>query len=138
MAGLPGNRACVGVGPPFSCSGPSIGLVLSKSTAGLRLHVFALSRFFPWETKRPEQLASDRAVLPAMMVFLRLTATPNVLMPPPAPAGAWFPVIVLLSIDGAALLATPPPPDAVVLVLPVTVVLMRVRGPMSERPPPSP
>ena len=28
MAGLPGKRACVKVGPPLSCSGPSIGSVL--------------------------------------------------------------------------------------------------------------
>ena len=28
MAGLPGNNACVKVGPPLSCSGPSIGSVL--------------------------------------------------------------------------------------------------------------
>jgi hypothetical protein len=28
MAGLPGNSACVNVGPPLSCNGPSNGLVL--------------------------------------------------------------------------------------------------------------
>jgi hypothetical protein len=28
MAGLPGNKACVKVGPPLSCRGPSIGFVL--------------------------------------------------------------------------------------------------------------
>ena len=28
MAGLPGKRACVKVGPPLSCNGPSIGSVL--------------------------------------------------------------------------------------------------------------
>ena len=27
MAGLPGNKACVNVGPPLSCNGPSIGFV---------------------------------------------------------------------------------------------------------------
>src|SRR4029077_11217169 len=30
-AGLPGNSACVKVGPPLSCNGPSIGLVKSWS-----------------------------------------------------------------------------------------------------------
>jgi len=27
IAGLPGNKACVNVGPPLSCNGPSIGFV---------------------------------------------------------------------------------------------------------------
>lgn len=28
IAGLPGNKACVKVGPPLSCKGPSKGAVL--------------------------------------------------------------------------------------------------------------
>ena len=36
MAGLPGKSACVKVGPPLSCSGPSIGFVLIRSPVPVR------------------------------------------------------------------------------------------------------
>src|SRR5262245_60905804 len=71
-AGLPGNIAGVGVWAPLNCRGASIGFVLIRSAVGSRLHVFALSRLFPGEMKRPEQLAAERAVLPATMVFFRV------------------------------------------------------------------
>ena len=36
MAGLPGSNTCVKVGPPLSCNGPSIGLVLIWSPGPVR------------------------------------------------------------------------------------------------------
>src|SRR5439155_18760473 len=66
IAGLPGNSAWVGVGPPLSCSGPSCGSMLTRSPVPVNPQELPLSRLCPWDVKVP---------LPAQLSPERLSAT---------------------------------------------------------------
>src|SRR5207302_4927661 len=58
IAGLPGNSACVKVGPPLFCNGPSIGSVLIWSPGPLRRPAqLSLQRLYPWEITVPLSLS---------------------------------------------------------------------------------
>ena len=57
MAGLPGNKAWVNVGPPLSCKGPSIGSVLTWSAGPFKKPPPAsLQTLYPWEVTVPPLL----------------------------------------------------------------------------------
>ena len=73
MAGLPGRRACVRVGPPLSCNGPSTGSVLGRSVGSVRLQVPSQSRLWPNEAKTEANSAEQSAPGFATMVFLTQT-----------------------------------------------------------------
>src|SRR5437867_2451656 len=93
------------VGPPFHCSGPSMGLVLFTSPGPLKLQEPSLLRLYPFEVTLWKQFPPE---LFATILFWRV-AVPALVMPPPRAAP--FPLIVLLLIFRLPLpLFTMPPP----------------------------
>src|SRR5262245_58830715 len=149
MAGLPGRRAWVGVGPPLSWSGPSLGS-MGVAVVPTWLPFWPLTRpvlpsplpIRSWLdlTTAPEMSGPlSLAVLPATRVFMRVTVPPAA-MPPPRPAGparvladAWLPLRVQLIRVSVPLLQIPPPPAPVLLAdtsLPLRVELMTVAVPL--------
>src|SRR5438105_15203042 len=112
-AGLPGNRAAVGVGPPLSASGPSLG------------------------SATPTRLPRTPFVRPPLPpVPIRLDRLAGSTVPPmsEAPAGPAFPATMVLSNRAvpAPVTASPPPvelvPTSCPTVLAVIVSLVRVIG----------
>src|SRR5262249_36116994 len=111
MAGLPDNRARVGVGPPLFCSGPSIGSIRLKPLPTW-LPFTPFTRLLPsplptkqWSAVGPVLEAVLRsgepfAVFPATMVLIRGTLEPESTNKPPplalAPPIAWLSAIVQL------------------------------------------
>src|SRR5262245_46484774 len=68
MAGLPGKRASVIVGPQLSCSGPSIGSVSVRSLGSTRPQLFPLSRLWSSATMVREPVQFWLEGLPAKIV----------------------------------------------------------------------
>src|SRR5439155_5385044 len=88
IAGLPGSRARVKVGPPLSRRTPSCGSVALRSPGPERPHVPSLSRLWPSEVTSvlPQ---SPPAVLLATIVFLSVKAATRgkqAPRPPPVPS----------------------------------------------------
>src|SRR5712671_6951250 len=88
MAGLPGNKAIVGVGPPKSPSGPSSGSVLLKLPGAVNWQLASELRLFPSSIKTPKQLLPER--LFATIVFCRIGELLVVKLPPPKPTPRSF------------------------------------------------
>jgi hypothetical protein len=93
MAGLPGVRASVSVGPPLSASAPSSGLVFERSPGPENWQVSASSRLLPSDVTRPPvlQLLAAAAplvpkvlVLPARMLFSTWALPFAMANPPPS------------------------------------------------------
>src|ERR1700692_3500546 len=118
------------VGPPLSCSGPSLGLVLFRSPEPLKLQEPSLLRLWPFElTLFLKQFPPE---LFATILFWSV-APPALKMPPPPTA--LFPLIVPLLIFRGPLLVMPPPNAAP---FPLIVLLLIFRCPQLEMPPPTP
>ena len=152
MAGLPGSKAWVCVGPPLFASGPRSGLALVMSPVPVRPQLVSLERLWPADVM---ELEHSGPTLPAMIVFLAVSV-PLLLMP------GEFSVTVLLLMNTVPLFRTPPPelaelPLIVLLLmvvvepvvlripppvfpaeLPVTVLLLRVSEPPPRLPMPAP
>src|SRR5262249_15464632 len=135
MAGLPASSACVWVGPPLFCNGPSFGSMALRSPAPPKLQLPSLSRLCPWEVMAPLQSPPVEAVLCATIVFFRATRPPPLFLTPPPKLAVVFPLRVLLSSLSVLALKRPPPPE--LLVFPLTVELSSVTVPRAlVRPPP--
>lgn len=88
MAGLPVCNARVKVGPPLSCNVPSMGSVLARSLAVVRLHVLALSRLCPCEMMKPSLLKQfPSASEPETIEFLIVREAVSLKISPPVPTG---------------------------------------------------
>src|SRR5436190_16703863 len=150
MAGLPHKSACVKVGPPLSCSGPSFSSApvrLNWSSGPGKIRTFVL----PIKLKPPETTVSDSsvnrsklAVLPATIVFFS-SSDPWLLKTAQFedPAAAllavtvlWVNVVVPQVLNNPPLAGVPAPGTAE---LPLTVLFSRVTVPqLLAMPPPSP
>src|SRR5436190_6374376 len=154
MAGLPHKSACVKVGPPLSCSGPSFSSApvrLNWSSGPGKIRTFVL----PIKLKPPETTVSDSsvnrsklAVLPATIVFFS-SSDPWLLKTAQFedPAAAllavtvlWVNVVVPQVLNNPPLAGVPAPgvPAPGTAELPLTVLFSRVTVPqLLAMPPPS-
>src|SRR5262249_5679147 len=114
IAGLPGNNACVKVGPPLFRNGPSIGLVLILSPGPVRTPPpLSVARLYPREWTVPP--------------LLRIVPPPN-----QAPASRTVsPIVTCPELNI-------PPPSWLMLPLRVLFVIVSVPLPPTKIPPPSP
>src|SRR5690242_6045587 len=75
-AGLPNPSAIVGVGPPWSCSGPSSGFLPCWSLASVNSQLESLSRLWPADvTFGPNGSVQSPPALPATIVFETVTTS---------------------------------------------------------------
>jgi hypothetical protein len=87
MAGLPGNKARVNVGPPLSCKGPNIGSVLIWSPGPFRKPPpLSLQTLYPCEVTVPPllkmltpEVPAFRIVFPSSSELVRYRAPPAML-----------------------------------------------------------
>src|SRR5260370_477754 len=94
MAGLPSSGACVSVGPPLSCRGPSRGFTSSKSVASKPLPPVELPiRLWPNEPRLPEKSRAGH-------ISLHAITAPVANIHPPTDAGTAGPAS--LPVDAAA------------------------------------
>ena len=111
MAGLPGSRAMVMVGPPLSCSGPSFGSTLSRSVPTQpELPSVLPIRLWPSELNPPSHPdpAAERNSRPQYSSS-RVAVPLQLKMPPPSPAE--LPLMV-----EAVIVSVPPVVDAAAVV----------------------
>src|SRR5712691_858683 len=111
MAGLPESKACVKVGPPLSCNGPSFGSTLSRSLdAKPDPPDVDPMRLNPALTIGPDKSGVDvaKAVFPARIVPLIVTVFSRKI---PPPLDAPFAVMVqsVMSAVASVALNSPPP-----------------------------
>ena len=139
--GLPGKRAWVKVGPPLSCNGPSSGSVLLRSPVPESSQLPSLSRLCPREVIFPNFVTVPKNSPPpeelsATMVLIRVTV-PKLKIPPPGKAAVLLLMVLLMTVSLLALEGLlMPPPFPLLAVLPLTVLLAIVRGPVFWMPPP--
>ena len=150
MAGLPGSSACVGVGPPLFCSGPSNGLVFVRSPLAFSPQVLPLSRLWPSDINAPAaqvpsatmmfraQIAPSFLMLSLTLVLkVTLVRVMKVILLIPAAYEAVFPLMVVFEMIARLLFSRPPesPNNAA---LPLMVLFVMVNAPpVLKNPPPS-
>ena len=123
MAGLPGSRAWVIVGPPLSASGPSRGSVLIRSVGLSGRAGVSENRLWPPEVKGP---GPERVGPSGLERMLAVTiSTPELSI-----ARALSTIVELTTVNVAASVLPMPTP-----VLPLIVELTTVSVPMFRMPP---
>src|SRR5438034_2781069 len=133
IAGLPGNKAIVCVGPPLFPSAASSAFTLVRLCVVAPVKV--APEVFPIRLKSCElNVPFKSGVLPpvllATIVFLRFVVPPVLKMPPPAPAVL---ALTVLFVNVSVLLFKMPPP-VLGVELPLTVLLVSVSVPLLKRP----
>ena len=109
IAGLPGNSACVKVGPPLFCNGPTIGSVLIWSPGPLRRPAqLSLQRLYPWEITVPLSLSMFGPTSPLFRTVFFISSVPRRFTIAPA-VMPLLPLRVLLLIALCPPLKMPPP-----------------------------
>src|SRR5262245_7711553 len=146
MAGLPGSRACVGVGPPLSPSGPRSALATTWSLAA-GAHVASVSTLWPPELRETGPLPKRPTKHPISWLWpITLLATLS-----DAPAEVNVPTKMAAGPEGLETFAVTvvfvrlimpsvwkmAPPYHAVAVLPLSVLLVRVTWPRLRMPPPT-
>src|SRR5262245_19136473 len=140
-AGLPGSKACVGVGPPLSARGPSSGsrpVTLCVVVPVIVTPLVSRMRLKSFETTVPARSELVAAVLLATMLLDRLNVEPGTALIPP-PLAAALPAMVQLTVVKVAAkleLMAPPLPTLAVLAVKVQLVRLTLPVPMDSAPPP--
>jgi len=141
IAGLPGESACVNVGPPLLCNGPSIGLVLIWSLGPVRYPLpSSLLRLYPSDTTVPKEFTMFAPGPPEFRIVFANSVSPVPPNPPtferldPLPDEAEFPLSVVLLRLSVPLpnfppVLTIPPPAPEFAEFPLMVLLVTCRSP---------